>query len=149
MQVERVISNDQVVNGLPDGSRIVVNSNNETVIAMNATAGAAWDACSEPTTIPKLAEAMRHSFNPQVTDDIAEQAILRLQEKNLVKVSGEPGKTTRREVLAGLSAVALPIVVALTMGEQKAHAAKASSVEVERGRGPHASVPRHHGNKSF
>ena len=89
MQVERVNSNDLVVNGLPDGSRVIVNSNNETVFAMNATAGAAWDACSEPTTLSKMTEDMRRSFDPHVTEEIAEQAILRLQEKNLVKMSGE------------------------------------------------------------
>src|ERR1039457_6226564 len=148
MHVERVKSNDLVVNGLPDGSRAIVNSNNETVFAMNATAGAAWDACSEPTTLSKMTEDMRRSFDPHVTEEIAEQAILRLQEKNLVKMSGETVKTTRREVLAGLSAVALPIVVALTMGEQKAHAQKASSVENDSRRRPHTNVEKHHENKS-
>ena len=144
MHVERVNSNDLVVNGLPDGSRVIVNSNNETVFAMNATAGAAWDACSEPTTLSKMTEDMRRSFDPHVTEEVAEQAILRLQEKNLVKMSGATVKTTRREVLAGLSAVALPIVVALTMGEQKAHAEKANSAKDNGRRGPHSNISKHH-----
>ena len=46
MQLERVNPNDLVVNSMPDGSRVIRNSNNETVFALNATAAAAWDACS-------------------------------------------------------------------------------------------------------
>jgi hypothetical protein len=144
MQVERVNSSDLVVNGLPDGSRVIVNSNNETVFAMNATAGAAWDACGNPTTVSKVAEDMRRSFDPSVTEELAAEAIFRLEEKNLVKTSGESPKTTRREVLATLSAVALPLVVSLTMGEQKAHAQSASSTTTtpEFDRTPKASVPK-------
>jgi hypothetical protein len=142
MQVERVYSSDLVVNGLPDGSRVIVNSNNETVFAMNATAAAAWDACSNPTTVSKVAEEMRRSFDPSVSEELAAEAILRLQEKNLVKTSGDTPKTTRREVLATLSAVALPLVVSLTIGEQKAHAQSASSVEEDFNRKPRASVPK-------
>lgn len=142
MQVERVNSSDLVVNGLPDGSRVIVNSNNETVFAMNATAGAAWDACGNPTTVSKVAAEMRRSFDPSVTEELASEAILRLQEKNLVKTSGDAAKTTRREVLATLSAVALPLVVSLTIGEQKAHAQRANSTDDDFDRKPRASVPK-------
>jgi hypothetical protein len=148
MHVERVVSSDLVVNGLPDGSRVIVNSNNETVFAMNPTAGAAWDACSKPTTLSNVVAEMRRSFDPSVTEELAANAILQLQEKNLVKTSGESSKTTRREVLAGLSAVALPLVVSLTMGEQKAHAEDARSGEFSpddrHSHEPHTSVPKHH-----
>jgi hypothetical protein len=143
MHVERVNSSDLVVNGLPDGSRVIVNSNNETVFAMNSTAGAAWDACSQPTTVARIAEEMRRSFDPSVTDELAADAILRLKEKNLVKTSGESPKTTRREVLATLSAVALPLVVSLTIGEQKAHAQTATSTDSGLPNKPQVSVPKH------
>lgn len=141
MQVERVNTKDLVVNSMPDGSRVIRNSNNETVFALNATAAAAWDACSSATTIAGVADEMRRSFDPNVTDELAEACILQFQKKNLVKLSGFVPKATRRQVLAGLSAVALPLVVSLTIGEQKAHAQDAGSVDY---RSPRANVPKDH-----
>jgi hypothetical protein len=141
VQVERVNTKDLVVNSMPDGSRVIRNSNNETVFALNATAAAAWDACSSATTIAGVADEMRRSFDPNVTDELAEACILQFQKKNLVKLSGVAPKATRRQVLAGLSAVALPLVVSLTIGEQKAHAQDAGSVDY---RSPRANVPKDH-----
>jgi hypothetical protein len=126
---------------MPDGSRVIRNSNNETVFALNATAAAAWDACSSATTIAGVADEMRRSFDPNVTDELAETCLLQFQKKNLVKLSGVGPKATRRQVLAGLSAVALPLVVSLTIGEQKAHAQNAGSVDY---RSPRANVPKDH-----
>lgn len=141
MQIERVHTKDLVVNSMPDGSRVVRNSNSETVLALNATAAAAWDACSSATTVAGVAEEMRRSFDPNVTDELAEACILQFQRKNLVKLSGGTPKATRRELLAGLSAVALPLVVSLTIGQQKAHAQNANSVDY---RSPRANVPKNH-----
>ena len=59
MQIERKDSNDLVVNGLPDGSKVIVDSKNEMVYALNATAGAAWDACAAQTTLSAVAADMR------------------------------------------------------------------------------------------
>jgi hypothetical protein len=59
MQVERTNPAILVENKLPDGSRVIVDSANETVFALNATSGAAWDACSMPTTLSRVAEDMR------------------------------------------------------------------------------------------
>ncbi|HUN86510.1 MAG TPA: PqqD family protein [Terracidiphilus sp.] len=129
MQVQRAGSNDLKINQLPDGSKVIVDSRNDKVFALNATAGAAWDACSNPTSLSKVTKEMQHSFNPGVTEELAEAAILRLQEQNLVTVSGSLPGTTRREVLATLTAVAVPLVVALTMGEQRAHAAQTGSAD--------------------
>jgi hypothetical protein len=122
MQVERVNSNSFTVNQLPDGSRIIVDSPSETVFALNATAGAAWDACSGRTTLSEVTEEMKRSFDPQVTEELAHAAIDQLREKKLVTTSGFSSRTTRREMIAGLGAVAVPLVVALTVGEQRAHA---------------------------
>jgi coenzyme PQQ synthesis protein D (PqqD) len=127
MQIERTNSNDLVVNGLPDGSRVIVDSKSEKVFALNATAGAAWDACSGPTTLSKVADDMRRSLVPEVTDELAEEAVLRLEEQNLVTVSGSSPKTSRREVLATLGAVALPLVVSMTLADQRAYAQSAVS----------------------
>lgn len=143
MQVERIKS-DFVVNSMPDGSRIIRNPNNEEVFALNATAGAAWDACSSATTVAGVADEMRRAFDPSVTDELAEASILELKDKKLVKISGPAPKATRRDVLAGLSAVALPLVVSLTLGEQKAHAQEAQSNNPEFSRYPRASVPSNH-----
>jgi hypothetical protein len=127
MQVERVNSSDLVINQLPDGSKVIVDSRNEKVFALNATAGAAWDACSASTTLAKVAMEMQRSFNPGITEELAEEAILRLQEKNLVATVGSSSMPSRRQVLATLGAIAVPLVVSLTMADQKAYASTAGS----------------------
>lgn len=127
MQVERADSSNLVINQLPDGSKVIVDSRNEKVFALNATAGAAWDACSGPTTLSKVAKEMQRSFNPGITEELAEEAILRLREKNLVATLGSPSTTSRRQVLATLGAIAVPLVVSLTMADQKAYADVAGS----------------------
>jgi hypothetical protein len=127
MQVERTNPDNLIVNKLPDGSKVIVDPVSETLFALNATAGAAWDACSDPTTLSKVAEDMKLSFNPGITEELAEQAILQLQEKKLVTTSGSVQKTTRRQVIATMGAIAIPFVVSLTMAEQRAHAENAKS----------------------
>ena len=149
MQIERTNSNDLVVNGLPDGSKVIVDSKSERVFALNATAGAAWDACSDPTTLSNVADKMRRSLTPEISDELAEQAILRLEEQKLVTTSGFP-KTTRRQALATLGAVALPLVVSMTLADQRAFAQRARSGGGDDPGGdwnhrPHAHVS--HGNQ--
>lgn len=144
MDVERLGAGNLAINSMPDGSRIIRNSANDTVLALNPTAAAAWDSCASPTSLAEVAESMRRSLDPSVTDELAEASILELADKKLVKISSEGFKSTRRQVLAGLGAVALPLVVSLTMGEQKAHAEHASSVDHENLNHPRANVPKHH-----
>lgn len=144
MNVERVNSTGLSVSAMPDGSRIIRDPEKETVFALNSTAAAAWDACSSASTIAGVAEVMRHSFDPNVTDDLAEASLLELQDKKLVTISGSGFRATRRDVLAGLGAVALPLVVSLTIGEQKAHAQQAGSVNEDSYPAPHANVPLDH-----
>lgn len=127
MQVERTNSDALVINQLPDGSRVIVDAENETVFALNATAGAAWDACSNPTTLSKVTESMQHSFGPEINEELAQEAILQLHDKNLVKTSGGSSQATRREFLTTLSAIALPVVVSLSIADQRAYALVASS----------------------
>lgn len=127
MQIEPRDLNGLVVTGLPDGSKMIVDSKSERVYALNATAGAAWDACSRQTTLSGVADDMRRAVGSQVTDEVAEQAIQQLNEKNLVKTAGLLKNASRRQVLAGLTAVALPLVVSMTMTEQKAFAQVANS----------------------
>jgi hypothetical protein len=127
MQVERTNSNELLVDGLPDGSKVIVDPKNEMVFSLNATAGAAWDACVGPTTVSKVAQDMQRSFDAGVTEELALEAILQLKEKKLVTTSGTPSGATRRTMLATLSGIALPLVVSLTMAEQRAHAQTAGS----------------------
>jgi hypothetical protein len=141
MNVERVNCGNLAINTMPDGSQIVRNSDDNTVLALNPTAAAAWDACATANTVSGVAETMRRSLDPSVTDELAEVSLAELQEKKLVSISGSGFKATRRQLLAGLGAVALPLVVSLTVGEQKAYAEKASSVDQHFGR-PRANVPK-------
>lgn len=141
MNVVRVNCDNLAINTMPDGSQIVRNSDNNTVLALNPTAAAAWDACATANTVSGVAETMRHSLDPSVTDELAEASIAELQEKKLVSISGSEFKATRRQLLAGLGAVALPLVVSLTVGEQKAHAEHASSIDRNFSR-PRANVPK-------
>ena len=150
MPVVRVSDEGLVISSMPDGSRIIRNTKDETVFALNATAGAAWDACSSATTIAGVADEMRRSFDSNVTDELAEASVLELKDKKLVSISGSGVKATRRQLLAGLGAVALPLVVSLTVGEQKAHAEHARSNDKDKGwERPHASVPKSHKKDRF
>jgi hypothetical protein len=127
MQVERTNPGILVENKLPDGSRVIVDSANGTVFALNATAGAAWDACSMPTSLSGVAEDMRRSLDSTITEEFAEEAILQLQDKKLVNTSGPSSQATRRQFLTTLGAVAVPLVVSLTVTDQKVHAQNARS----------------------
>jgi len=125
MQIESKNSDVLVVNKLPDGSRVIVDPATETVYALNATAGAAWDACSEPTTLSDVTRHMQHAFDPNTSEEIAERALIELEDKKLVRISQT---TTRRQMLAHMgAAAALPLVVALTMSDQRAFALTAGS----------------------
>lgn len=46
MDVERLGAGNLAINSMPDGSRIIRNSANDTVLALNPTAAAAWDSCA-------------------------------------------------------------------------------------------------------
>ena len=73
MQVERTDSDALVVNKLPDGSTVIVDAKNETVFALNATAGAAWDACSDPTTLSGVTERMQRSLDQEITEEVRQK----------------------------------------------------------------------------
>ena len=142
MKIERANCGNFAINTMPDGSRIIQKSDDDTVLALNSTAAAAWDACTSANTVAEVAETMRRSFNSGVTNELAEASVMELQDKKLVTISGSEFKATRRQLLAGLGAVALPLVVSLTVGEQKAHAEHASSVDHGKWNRPRANVPK-------
>jgi Coenzyme PQQ synthesis protein D (PqqD) len=128
MQVQRTNSDALLVNKLPDGSTVIVDTANETVYALNATAGAAWDACSDQTTLAGITGKMQQSFDAAISEELAEEAILQLNDKKLVKTSTVVAQASRRQFIATMSSVALPLVVALSISDQKAHALQARSV---------------------
>lgn len=125
MRIMRTSPVDLTENKLPDGSRIIVDSQSERVIALNAIAGAAWDACSTPTDLPGVAESMRKSLGMEVSEEVAEEAIVQLQDKELIKSA--TALTSRRAFISGLGASTLPVVAAMTMTEQRAYARMADS----------------------
>ncbi len=127
MPIVRSHSDALVVKELPDGSRLVVDSGRETVFALNATAGAAWDACSSPTTLPEVAKKMQISLQAEVPEELAEQTILELQERNLVNTAGMPSQLSRRSFVAKVGMAALPLVAVLSMSDQRAYAQWAKS----------------------
>jgi len=127
MQIERINPNALVENKLPDGSRMIVDSENEKIYAMNATAGAAWDACSVPTTLSGIAESMKLTMGSDVSEEVAEQAVLELQEQKLVVPSESSWKPSRRQMIMGIGAIAVPVVASLTIGDQRLHAQRANS----------------------
>lgn len=132
MQVERINSNALVVNRLPDGSTVIVDKGNDQVLALNATAAAAWDACSAPATLSQITQRMQSSLDPKITEEFAEAAVLQLQEKKLVQTLG--GHPSRRQFIAALGVVvALPIVTSLPVAEQKAYAQQAKSAPPSHG----------------
>jgi hypothetical protein len=143
MQIKRVQSEDVAVNSLPDGSRVIVDSKSEKVFALNATAGAAWDACSAPTTLDKITQEMQRSLHPHVTEDLAKEAVLSLQEQELFTISGLLAKTSRRQALSTIGAVALPLVIAVTMAEQSAYAEFACSGRPHLSHDPEPHIPKH------
>jgi hypothetical protein len=127
MQVERITSTDLLVNRLPDGSKVIVDPAKETVFALNATAGAAWDACGSPTTLSKVAQDMQRSLNAGITEDVALEAILQLRDKNLVTTSELLPNAARRKVFKVLGAIAVPVVISMAMSEQRAFSLQAGS----------------------
>lgn len=144
MQIVRSNSDSMSIDKLPDGSKIVVDSASQTVFAMNATAGAAWDACSTQSTLQGVVESMQHSFDPGTTEELAQEAILQLENHKLVKTSDLSSHANRRQFVSGLGAVTLPLVVSLTMVEQRAFAEKARSFDPGKGNHDH----HHHGPTS-
>jgi hypothetical protein len=142
IRIERTSLNPSVVNQLPDGSRVLVDSSNGMVFALNSLAGAAWDACQQPTTLSRITDQLRSSSQSQVTEELARQAIVELEEHKLVTTSGDSMPLTRRRIIGAMgSALALPLVVSLTLADQRAYAGQASSSQWSHGPKPKPRWP--------
>jgi Coenzyme PQQ synthesis protein D (PqqD) len=132
MKVEPTSSSAKlIIEKLPDGSTAIFDPGSQTVYSLNATAGAAWEACHDmyhdTTTLDEVVEAMQASFDPAVTDEIALDALLQLQERGLLRISEAPLQPSRRSMVATAAGVLAPVVLALTGAEQRVFAQKAGS----------------------
>jgi hypothetical protein len=132
MKVERTSSSAKlIVEKLPDGSTAIFDPASQTVYSLNATAGAAWEACHhmyhDTTTLEEVVDAMQASFDPAVTDEIALEALLQLQHRGLLRISETPLQPSRRSMVATAASVLAPVVLALTGAEQRVFAQKAGS----------------------
>jgi hypothetical protein len=128
MRVERTNSEALAVNKLPDGSYVIVDQVSDTVFALNAAAGAAWDACNHVTTLTLVTEEMKRSFDVRATEELAHEALAQLEAQNLVKMTPSVPLSSRRSFIGQLGAAAVPIVIAMSATEQRAHAQTARSV---------------------
>ena len=77
--------------------------------------------------LASVTENMQRSFDPKTTEELAEEAILQLQDKQLVKTWGASSQSSRRKFLTTLGAAAVPLVVSLTIADQKAYAGATGS----------------------
>ena len=133
MGIERIRSENLIVQQLPDGSRLLSDHNKQTITALNATAGAAWDACGSASTVAEVTEKMQRSLDAAVSEELAALAISELEAKNLVKASGAPLADSRRKFIWQAGMAAVPLVIAMTESEQRAYADRAKSgTEFER-----------------
>ena len=137
MRVERTNSEGLAVNKLPDGSFVIVDPARDTVFALNAAAAAAWDACSHPTTLSQVTEEMRRTFDARATEELAEEALMQLEAQKLVSTAPATNLSSRRKFIGQLGAAAVPIVIAMSATEQRAHASAARSVTL----GPLPPIP--------
>ena len=127
MHIERMHSENLVVQQLPDGSRLLSDHGTGTIHALNATAGAAWDACDSASTVADVTEKMQQSLNATVSEELAELAISELEANNLVKTSGATLADSRRRFIWQAGMAAVPLVIAMTQSEQRAYASRANS----------------------
>lgn len=107
---------------LPDGSTALLHRETNTVYSLNATATAAWEACSAPVEISGVVESMRASLGADVTEDVALESLEQLKQKGLLKTADLPSRSSRRAALATAAGILAPVVLALTSAEQKAYA---------------------------
>jgi len=117
---------NRIVEKLPDGSTVVLDTVTKTVHSINQAAAAAFEACRERQTVARLATAMQEILQSPVTEEMALEAVWELQRAGLIACSGsrppEVAETSRRSVLKTAAAVAAPLVLSLTAAEQRAYA---------------------------
>ncbi|MBV9403946.1 MAG: PqqD family protein [Acidobacteriaceae bacterium] len=125
MKIERIQSGAFAEAKLADGSIAIFDAETKTVYSLNATAGAAWEACQHPATIRDVIQFMGRSLGQEVSKELALDALDHLQKQRLLKTS-LPSRATRRSVVRSAARLA-PVVLVLTAAEQRAFAQDAFS----------------------
>ncbi len=126
---QRTDSTSLIVEKLSDGTTAILDKDTKSVYSLNASAAAAFEACSNRASVAQVAEAMQRILGTPVTQEIALAAIAQLEEHRLV-TSTVPEDVaaiaSRRSLLKKIGAVggaAVPVVLAMTAAEQRASAA--------------------------
>jgi Chaperone of endosialidase len=125
---KQVKSASRVSEKLPDGSIAFLDSETKQVCFLNTSAAAAWEACREEANVQSIARSMRATLGLPVTHEAAIAALAKLEENNLVEVTGtvdEALLASRRSVLKTVSALGgalAPVVLAMTAADQKVYA---------------------------
>jgi hypothetical protein len=130
LRVEQADPGTLLIERLPDGSTAIFDRRTRTMHSLNASAAAAFEACRDHHTVDALAQAMGERLHAEVTPGVALAAIGELEKAGLAVCSGQEaagGRATRRGLLSTAAAVALPAILTLTAGEQKAFARDAGS----------------------
>jgi hypothetical protein len=128
MRVKRTSSSANLkIEKLPDGSTAIFDAGSKTVYSLNATAGAAWEASQGTNSLAGVLNSMQASYDPAVTEEIALEALVQLQEKGLLQISETPLQPSRRSAVAVAAGVLAPVVLALTGAEQRVFAMQSMS----------------------
>jgi Prealbumin-like fold domain/Coenzyme PQQ synthesis protein D (PqqD) len=127
LTIARSGSSELIVQALPDGSAAIFEVATRNVYSLNPSAAAAWEACASPTTLSQLTAAMSRRLNAPVTEDLAHEAVSELVAAGLVSVTPAERLGTSRRAMLKHAGAALPVVLALTGAQQRAHAQGAGS----------------------
>jgi len=124
-----------VIEQLADGSIAVLDKQSKSVFFLNATAAAAWEACRDQADAASVARNMQAALKTTVSVDTARAALAELEEKHLVEscdlassdVAALASRRTIVKTMGATAAALVPVVLAMTAGEQKAYAFQARS----------------------
>jgi len=120
---------------MSDGSIAVFEKQTKGVFFLNATAAAAWEACEDQADAASVARSMEAALKTSVSVETARAALAELEEKHLVEscdlassdVAALASRRTIVKTMGATAAALVPVVLAMTAGEQKAYAFQARS----------------------
>ncbi len=122
-----------IVEKLSDGTTAILDKNTKSVYSLNASAAAAFEACSNTASAAQIAKSMQAALGTPVTEEMALTALAQLEEHGLVSSTvpeDVAAIASRRSLLKKIGAVggaAIPVVLAMTAAEQRASAFQQSS----------------------
>ena len=96
MQIERTNSDALMVNKLPDGSSVIVDSQERDGLRTERDGWRSLGRVQHPTTLAGVTESMQTIVRSRNKRRVAEEAILQLQDKKLVRTSGVSSQARRQ-----------------------------------------------------